>query len=48
MANRPVSVAAAAFEGVGYVVIGAEPGALNGQLVPDSAELVNALRRYTG
>jgi hypothetical protein len=48
MANRPVSVAAAAFEGVGYVVVGAEPGMLRGQAVPDSAELVNALRRYTG
>ena len=48
MANRPVTVAAAAFEGVGYVIVGAEPGALKGQKVPDSAELVNALRRYTG
>lgn len=48
MANRSVRVAASAFEGVGYVVIGAEPGTLRGQAVPDSAELVNGLRRYTG
>lgn len=48
LANRPVSVAATAFEGVGYIVVGAEPGTLHGQSVPDSAELVNALRRYTG
>ncbi|MEV8213952.1 hypothetical protein [Leifsonia sp. NPDC077715] len=48
MANRSVPVAATAFEGAGYVVVGAEPGTLRGQTVPDSAELVNALRRFTG
>ncbi|PPF32645.1 hypothetical protein C5E05_19260 [Pseudoclavibacter sp. AY1H1] len=48
LANRPVDVAASAFEGVGYVVVGAEPGTLLGQVVPDSAEVLNALRRYTG
>jgi hypothetical protein len=48
LANRPVDVSASAFEGVGYVIIGAEPGSLAGQSVPDSAELLNALRRYTG
>ncbi|MFK3672331.1 hypothetical protein ACI2IX_19365 [Leifsonia aquatica] len=48
MANRPVTVAAAAFEGVGHVVVGAEPGRLVNQVAPDSAELLNALRRYTG
>ncbi|MFF1876601.1 hypothetical protein [Leifsonia sp. NPDC058230] len=48
LANRPVSVSAATFEGVGYVVVGAEPSSLNGQAVPDSAELLNAIRRFTG
>jgi hypothetical protein len=48
LANRPVAVAAASFEGVGYVLVGVEPGSLNGQQVPDSAELLNAVRRYTG
>lgn len=48
LANRPVDVAASAFEGVGYVVIGAEPGSISGQSAPDSAEVLNALRRYTG
>lgn len=48
LANRPVAVAAASFEGVGYVLVGVEPGSLNGQQVPDSAELLNAVHRYTG
>lgn len=48
LANRPVAVAAAAFDGVGYVVVGVEPAALVGQEVPDSAELLNAIHRYTG
>lgn len=48
MANRPVSVAQTAFEGVGYLLVGVEPTALVGQVVPDSAELLNAVRRYTG
>lgn len=48
LANRPVDVAASAFEGVGYVIVGVEPGNLQGQAVPDSAELLNSLRRYTG
>jgi hypothetical protein len=48
LANRPVAVAATLFEGVGYVVVGVEPGSLNGQQVPDSAELLNAVHRYTG
>ena len=48
LANRPVDVAQANFEGVGYVLVGVEPGQLDGQAVPDSAELLNALRRYTG
>lgn len=47
-ANRPVTVARAHFEGLGYVIVGAEPGAIHGQVVPDSAELLNAIRRYTG
>ncbi|WP_020521672.1 AlbA family DNA-binding domain-containing protein [Catelliglobosispora koreensis] len=48
LANRPVAVARTQFEGVGYVVVGAEPGEIRGQVVPDSAELLNAMRRYTG
>ena len=48
LANRPVTVAAASFEGVGYVLVGVEPGLLIGQQVPDSAELLNAVHRYTG
>ncbi|MDI2036822.1 AlbA family DNA-binding domain-containing protein [Paenarthrobacter nitroguajacolicus] len=48
LANRPVAVAAASFEGVGYVLVGVEPGSLEGQQVPDSAELLNAIHRYTG
>jgi hypothetical protein len=48
LANRPVGVARAQFEGLGYVVVGAEPGKIRGQLVPDSAEVLNAIRRYTG
>lgn len=47
-ANRPVPVATKDFEGVAYMLIGVEPGALHGQEVPDSAELLNAVRRYTG
>lgn len=48
MANRSVSVARATFQGFGYILIGVEPGALAGQQVPDSAVLLNAVRRYTG
>lgn len=48
LANRPVAVAAASFEGVGYILVGVEPGSLNGQQMPDSAELLNAVHRYTG
>lgn len=48
LSNRSVRVASTAFEGVGYVVIGAEPGRLAGQAIPDSAEILNAVRRYTG
>lgn len=48
LANRPVGVASAAFEGVGYVIVGVEPGSLVGQEMRDSAELLNAIRRFTG
>ncbi|WP_167047552.1 RNA-binding domain-containing protein [Salinibacterium sp. ZJ454] len=48
MANRSIPAAQMAFEGVGYLLIGVEPSALLGQHVPDSAELVNAIRRFTG
>lgn len=47
-ANRMPGVAAAQFEGAAYVVIGAEPGHLLGQSVPDSANVVNAIGRYCG
>ncbi|WP_280498882.1 AlbA family DNA-binding domain-containing protein [Nocardia farcinica] len=46
--NRPVEVAKNDFEGVGYLLVGVEPGSLRGQAVPDSAELLNAVRRYAG
>lgn len=48
LANRPVDVAQTQFEGTGYVLVGVEPGRIGGQQVPDSADLLNALRRYTG
>lgn len=48
LANRSVEVAQAHFEGLGYIIVGAEPGQIQGQTVPDSAELLNAIRRYTG
>lgn len=48
LANRPVDVARTSFEGVGYVLVGVEPGVIHGQEVPDSAELINAIRRYAG
>jgi hypothetical protein len=48
LSNRPVDVSKATFEGGGYVLIGAEPNSLQGQAVPDSAELLNAVRRFTG
>lgn len=48
MANRPVAIARAHFEGVGYVVVGAEPGRLQGQAVPDSAMVTNSIGRYAG
>jgi len=47
-ANRMPGVAATQFEGSAYVVIGAEPGLLLGQSVPDSANVVNAIGRYCG
>ncbi|WP_280507843.1 AlbA family DNA-binding domain-containing protein [Nocardia flavorosea] len=47
-ANRPVVAAKKDFEGVGYLLVGVEPGSLRGQAVPDSAQLLNAVRRYTG
>ena len=48
LANRPVAVAARDFKGVGFVLVGVEPGALRGQRVPDSARLTAAIARYTG
>lgn len=48
MANRSVTASRAAFEGVGYILIGVEPSALIGQEVPDSAELMNSIHRFTG
>jgi hypothetical protein len=48
LANRPVLEARTQFRGLGYVVVGAEPGKIYGQKVPDSAVLLNAIRRYTG
>lgn len=47
-ANRMPGVAATQFEGAAYIVIGAEPGLLLGQSVPDSANVVNAIGRYCG
>jgi hypothetical protein len=47
-ANRMPAVAATQFEGAAYIVIGAEPGMLSGQHVPDSANVVNAIGRFSG
>lgn len=48
LSNRPTKVAAGAFEGTSYVVVGAEPGKLTGQSIPDGAELIAAISRFTG
>ncbi|MFC4242960.1 RNA-binding domain-containing protein [Gryllotalpicola reticulitermitis] len=48
MANRSLSVARTAFEGGGYLVLGAEPENLTGQVMPDPANLVPAIERYVG
>ena len=48
LANRPVEVARTNFEGVGYVVVGAEPGEICGQILPDNADLIMAVGRYAG
>ncbi len=48
LANRSVIAAQAAFEGVGYVVIGAEPQNLVGVAVPDGADISGAIARYVG
>jgi hypothetical protein len=48
LANRPVSVAQSIFEGVGYVVVGAEPGRIVGQAMPDNADILAAISRYAG
>lgn len=47
-ANREVTQAKTAFDGVAYVVVGVEPQSLKGQVIPDSAEIMNAIRRYVG
>ncbi|WAC69231.1 hypothetical protein [Microbacterium sp. SL75] len=48
MANRPIAAAQSHFEGVGYVLVGVEPGHLHGQIVPDSATVANSIGRYAG
>lgn len=47
-ANRDVRVAQTHFEGQGFLVVGAEPGRVCGQVVPDSAQLQQSISRYTG
>lgn len=48
MANRPVHVAASRFGGLGYVVVGAEPGRIDGIDVPYPADLEPALVPFIG
>jgi hypothetical protein len=48
MANRDPDAAAAWFGGCGYVLVGVEPGALNGTPVHDSAKLESWLAPYVG
>jgi hypothetical protein len=48
MANRDPDAAAAWFGGCGYILVGVEPGALNGTLVHDSAKLESWLAPYVG
>ncbi len=48
-ANRPVAISKRSFEGVGYLVIGADPvKGLVDQVSRDSAEVTAAVHRYTG
>lgn len=47
-ANRDVRTSKSNFGGEAYLIVGAEPGEIRGQKVPDSAELVQAIGRYTG
>lgn len=48
MANRGPAAAQTVAEGFGYVVIGVEPGSLEGIEVPDPADFDNRLRVYLG
>ena len=45
-ANREVTLASNVFEGVAYMVVGAEPGAVAGVTVIDSAKLEQGVRTY--
>ncbi len=47
-ANRPSRVCNTAAGGYAYMVVGAEPSNLSGQVMPDPADLDNGLRRYLG
>lgn len=47
-ANRDVRASKSNCEGEAYLIVGAEPGRIQGQKVPDSAELGQAIGRYTG
>ena len=47
-ANRDPETAQRAFEGNGYLIVGAEPGRLTGMQVHDAAALDDWLRPYTG
>ncbi|QJU56272.1 hypothetical protein SCB71_21250 (plasmid) [Herbiconiux sp. KACC 21604] len=46
MFNRPVDLARTAFEGVGYMLVGAEPGNVAGTIVPDSAVVTSGISKY--
>lgn len=48
LANRPPDSAAQAFEGLGYIVVGAEPGNLAGVVSVDMAELGQRIERWCG
>lgn len=48
MANRDPKVAAREFDGYGYVVVGAEPGAIAGIVSADPAAYVGPINQYVG
>jgi len=46
MFNRSVELASSAFEGVGYILVGVEPGTAAGVDIPDSAKVTAGIAKY--